>query len=175
MKKTLNIALVAHDARKQELIEWVIYNIDTLIEHNLYATGTTGSMIREVVKGFIEEDYRDINFNEMYGMSIDEFIDNHKLFRLLSGPLGGDQQIGAMIAEGKIDILIFFCDNLITQGHQQDVGALSRLASLYNIGFASNRTTADMIMTSTLLTDENYTPIIPTAIENYRNRFSGSN
>ena len=108
MKKTLNIALVAHDARKQELIEWVIYNIDTLIEHNLYATGTTGSMIREVVKGFIEEDYRDINFNEMYGMSIDEFIDKCKLFRLLSGPLGGDQQIGAMIAEGKIDILIFF-------------------------------------------------------------------
>ena len=76
-----------------------------------------------------------------------------------------------MIAEGKIDILIFFCDNLVTQGHQQDVSALSRLASLYNIAFATNRTTADMIITSTLINDENYNRIIPAAIENYKNRF----
>lgn len=171
MEKTLNIALVAHDARKQELIEWVIYNIDTLINHQLYATGTTGSLIRSALIDFINEDYKDSNFEETYGMSIEEFVDKFKLHRLLSGPLGGDQQIGAMIAEGKIDILIFFCDNLITQGHQQDVGALSRLASLYNIGFASNRTTADMIMTSKLLEDEDYKPIIPAAIENYKNRF----
>ena len=172
MEKTLNIALVAHDARKQELIEWVIYNIDTLINHQLYATGTTGSLIRSVLIDFINEDYKDTNFEEAYGMTIEEFVDKFKLHRLLSGPLGGDQQIGAMIAEGKIDILIFFCDNLITQGHQQDVGALSRLASLYNIGFASNRTTADMIMTSKLLEDTDYKPIIPPAIENYKNRFN---
>lgn len=172
MEKTLNIALVAHDARKQELIEWVIYNIDTLINHQLYATGTTGSLIRSALIDFINEDYKDSNFEESYGMTIEEFVDKFKLHRLLSGPLGGDQQIGAMIAEGKIDILIFFCDNLITQGHQQDVGALSRLASLYNIGFASNRTTADMIMTSKLLEDEDYKPIIPAAIENYKNRFN---
>lgn len=172
MEKTLNIALVAHDARKQELIEWVIYNIDTLINHQLYATGTTGSLIRSALIDFINEDYKASNFEETYGMTIEEFVDKFKLHRLLSGPLGGDQQIGAMIAEGKIDILIFFCDNLITQGHQQDVGALSRLASLYNIGFASNRTTADMIMTSKLLEDEDYKPIIPTAIENYKNRFN---
>jgi len=172
MEKTLNIALVAHDARKQELIEWVIYNIDTLINHQLYATGTTGSLIRSVLIDFINEDYKDTNFEEAYGMTIEEFVDKFKLHRLLSGPLGGDQQIGAMIAEGKIDILIFFCDNLITQGHQQDVGALSRLASLYNIGFASNRTTADMIMTSKLLEDTDYKPIIPLAIENYKNRFN---
>lgn len=172
MEKTLNIALVAHDARKQELIEWVIYNIDTLINHQLYATGTTGSLIRSALIDFINEDYKDSNFEEAYGMTIEEFVDKFKLHRLLSGPLGGDQQIGAMIAEGKIDILIFFCDNLITQGHQQDVGALSRLASLYNIGFASNRTTADMIMTSKLLEDEDYKPIIPAAIENYKNRFN---
>ena len=170
MNKTLNIALVAHDARKQELIEWVIYNIDTLINHNLYATGTTGAMIREVIKEFITEDYKDTDFNAIYGMSIDEFIDNYKLFRLLSGPLGGDQQIGAMIAEGKIDILIFFCDNLITQGHQQDVGALSRLASLYNIAFATNRTTADMILTSSLFDNYDYERIVPAAIEKYKNR-----
>jgi methylglyoxal synthase len=172
MDKTLNIALVAHDARKQELIEWVIYNIDTLINHRLYATGTTGTLIREVLINFVNEDYKDSNFDEIYGMSVEEFIDTFKLHRLLSGPLGGDQQIGAMIAEGKIDILIFFCDNLITQGHQQDVGALSRLASLYNIGFASNRTTADMIMTSKLIEDEDYKPIIPAAIERYKNRFN---
>ena len=81
------------------------------------------------------------------------------------------QKIKELIAEGKIDILIFFCDNLITQGHQQDVSALSRLASLYNIAFASNRTTADMIVTSSLITDEKYQRIIPTAIEDYNNRW----
>lgn len=93
-----------------------------------------------------------------------------KVTCLLSGPLGGDSQIGTMIAEGKIDMLIFFCDNLITQGHQQDVGALSRLASLYNIAFATNRTTADMILTSSLFDNKNYERIIPSAIENYKNR-----
>ena len=89
---------------------------------------------------------------------------------LLSGPLGGDQQIGAMIAEGKIDVLIFFCDNLIVQGHQNDVSALTRLASLYNIAFATNRTTADMILTSPLFKDPEYKRILPAAIENYKNR-----
>ena len=76
-----------------------------------------------------------------------------------------------MIAEGKIDILIFFCDNLITQGHQQDVGALVRLASLYNIGFATNRTTADMLLTSPLFGSEDYDRIIPKSIYNYSHRF----
>jgi methylglyoxal synthase len=95
-----------------------------------------------------------------------------KITRLLSGPLGGDQQIGAMIATGEIDVLIFFCDNLITQGHHQDVGALVRLASLYNIPFATNRTTADMIVTSPLIIDEEYERIIPAAIDNYKNRMN---
>jgi methylglyoxal synthase len=75
-----------------------------------------------------------------------------------------------MIAEGKLDVLIFFCDNLITQGHQQDVGALTRLASLYNIAFATNRTTADMIITSSLFGNEEYERIIPASIDNYKNR-----
>ena len=75
-----------------------------------------------------------------------------------------------MIAEGKIDVLIFFCDNLITQEHHQDVGALVQLASLYNIAFATNRTTADMILTSNLFANEDYTPIILKSIENYKNR-----
>jgi methylglyoxal synthase len=89
---------------------------------------------------------------------------------LLSGPLGGDQQIGAMIAQGDINVLIFFCDNLVTQGHQQDVGALTRLATLYNIVFATNRTTADMIVTSSLIDSEDYVIETPKVIETYKNR-----
>lgn len=169
MKTKLNIALVAHDARKQELIDWVEYNIFVLKEHNLFATGTTGKLISNIVIGYdmprIEENE---HYNPLYVKEIKPLYDN--VTCLLSGPIGGDSQIGAMIAEGKVDVLIFFCDNLITQGHQQDVGALSRLASLYNIAFATNRTTADMILTSSLFANPEYNRIIPSAIENYKNR-----
>ena len=159
--KILNIALVAHDARKQELVEWCRHNAELLSQHNLYGTGTTAKLISKIVTGYEPGD-------SLISVKLVEPLKH--ITSLLSGPLGGDQQIGAMIAEGKIDILIFFCDNLVTQGHQQDVSALSRLASLYNIAFATNRTTADMIITSTLINDENYNRIIPTAIENYKNR-----
>lgn len=157
----MNIALVAHDGRKKELIEWVKYNYYTLSSHKLFATGTTGKLIQDAL---IE---MDTTFSEE---EVKKDFYNYKVTRLLSGPLGGDQQIGAMIAEGKIDVLIFFCDNLIVQGHQNDVSALTRLASLYNIAFATNRTTADMILTSPLFKDENYKRILPNAIENYKNR-----
>lgn len=168
--KKLNIALVAHDARKQELIEWVTYNIDVLKEHNLFATGTTGKLISNIVIGYEESV---LNENGNYPLYVKEIKPLHdKVTCLLSGPLGGDQQIGALLAEGKIDVLIFFCDNLITQGHQQDVGALVRLASLYNIAFATNRTTADMIITSPLCNDPNYDRIVPDAINSYANRFN---
>ena len=93
-----------------------------------------------------------------------------KVTCLHSGPLGGDAEIGGMIANDKIDVLIFFCDNLVQQGHQNDIQGLSRLASLYNIAFATNRTTADMIMTSPLFNDNNYHRIIPSVIESYKNR-----
>lgn len=156
MKNKLNIALVAHDGRKQELISWVKYNHTLLSEHNLYATGTTGRLISEITTE-VED-----------GRLIAPFKD--KVTRLLSGPLGGDQQIGAMIAEGKIDMLIFFCDNLIVQGHQNDVSALTRLAALYNIAFATNRTTADMILTSSLLHDANYEIAVPDCVAGYANR-----
>lgn len=164
----MNIALVAHDARKQELIEWVKYNIDTLKSHNLFATGTTGKLI---MNAFYETELPEIPCwdEESFEKGIKEHYKD-KITCLLSGPLGGDSQIGAMIAEGKIDVLIFFCDNLITQGHQQDVGALSRLASLYNIAFATNRTTADMILTSSLFDNHDYERIVPAAIEKYKNR-----
>ena len=159
----MRIALVAHDARKQELVEWCTHNAQTLSKHELFGTGTTARLLGKIPV---------VNALEYFD---DDIVDNRdttlRVEPLLSGPLGGDQQIGAMIAEGKIDCLIFFCDNLITQGHQQDVGALVRLASLYNVAFATNRTTADMIMTSPLFGNEDYKPIIPGAIEKYKNRF----
>lgn len=160
----MNIALVAHDARKQELVEWCKHNAQFLSEHNLFATGTTGKLIKDM--------FMELDNSDNYPGGIAEMIRyyNYKVTALLSGPLGGDSQIGTMIAEGKLDMLIFFCDNLITQGHQQDVGALSRLASLYNIAFATNRTTADMIITSPLINDKDYKRIIPSAIEKYKNR-----
>ena len=159
----MRIALVAHDARKQELVEWCTHNAQTLSKHTLFGTGTTAHLLRKIPV---------MNEPGPEGTAtMDRYTMPLKVEPLLSGPLGGDQQIGAMIAEGKIDCLIFFCDNLITQGHQQDVGALVRLASLYNVAFATNRTTADMIMTSPLFDNKDYKPIIPAAIENYKNRF----
>ena len=165
----MNIALVAHDGRKKELMEWVKYNWETLSDmHNhLYATGTTGKMIIETLVSAHLKSIGD--YPEFYPGRLDA-IYRERVTCLLSGPLGGDQQIGAMIAEGKIDVLIFFCDNLIVQGHQNDVSALTRLASLYNIAFATNRTTADMILTSPLFKDSSYNRILPTAIEHYKNR-----
>ena len=159
----MRIALVVHDGRKQEMLEWVKYNWQTLQHHHLYATGTTGKLINDLTFKVEVEEY-----NHTYTTEVSPF--KGTIERLLSGPLGGDQQIGAMIAEGKIDALIFFCDNLITQGHQQDVSALSRLASLYNIAFATNRTTADMIITSTLFGNPKYERIVPACIEGYKNR-----
>lgn len=159
----MRIALVAHDARKQELVEWCTHNAQTLSKHELFGTGTTAHLLGKILV---------VNEPRPEGTAtMDWYTMTLKVEPLLSGPLGGDQQIGAMIAEGKIDCLIFFCDNLITQGHQQDVGALVRLASLYNVAFATNRTTADMIMTSPLFGNEDYKRIIPGAIEKYKNRF----
>jgi methylglyoxal synthase len=152
----MNIALVAHDGRKKELIEWVTYNVEKLSKHTLYATGTTGKLIEGI--RVCTKDFSD------------DWPLKNKVTKLLSGPLGGDQQIGAMIAEGKIDVLVFFCDNLAVQGHQNDVSALGRLASLYNIAYATNRTTADMIITSPLFENDEYKRKIPSAIETYKNR-----
>ena len=156
----MNIALVAHDSRKEELRDWVKYNWQSLVNHNLYATGTTGSIIKNID---VNEDHDEMPRYKPFKDEIN---------CLLSGPLGGDFQIGAMIAEGKIDLLIFFCDNLIMQGHQNDVSALTRLASLYNIAFATNRTTADMILTSPLFNNADYHKILPGCIEHYKNRMN---
>jgi len=132
--KTLNIALVAHDHRKPDLLSWLEFNHGSLKKHKLFTTGTTGKMIKEK-------------------------LDDLNVTALLSGPLGGDQQIGSMIAQDKIDMLIFFWDPMTPQPHEPDVRALLRLAVLKNITIAENRNTADHIISSALFADEDYEPI----------------
>ena len=145
------IALVAHDSRKAELVNWVKYNAGVLKDCRLICTGTTGRLIGEALKEILDDEAPEVVCK-------------------LSGPLGGDFQIGAMIAEGSVDMLVFFCDNLIMQGHQNDVMGLVRLASLYNVPFATNRSTADFIISSPLFHSSEYERIIPSCIESYKNR-----
>ena len=147
-----NIALVAHDSRKAELVSWVKFNAGVLKDCKLYCTGTTGRLVGEALCEALGSD------------------ESPEVNCLLSGPLGGDFEIGAMIAEGSLDMLVFFCDNLIMQGHQNDVMGLVRLASLYNIPFATNRSTADFIIASPLFSSSEYKRIIPACIESYKNR-----
>ena len=135
MKERKNIALVAHDNRKADLKEWVEYNKLKLRKHFITCTGTTGKL----VEGVLNKDILGHPF---------------EVKRLLSGPLGGDQQLGAMIAEGKIDIVIFFWDPMAAQPHDVDVKALLRLTVLYNVVTASNRATADYVISSPIFNEE---------------------
>ncbi len=128
MSPRKRIALVAHDNKKSDLLSWARYNLGTLTRHDLFATGTTGGML-------VEELGLDVK-------------------RLLSGPLGGDQQVGAMIAGGDLDALFFFWDPLEPLPHDPDIKALLRIAVLYNIPTACNRSTADFIVSSPLLSSE---------------------
>ena len=143
MKKKKNIGIVAHDNRKKDIIEWVLYNWKDLIQHNIICTGTTGKLVEEALI------YKS-NENGTVPPTVTH---------LKSGPLGGDQQLGAYIVEGKIDILIFFWDPMEPQPHDVDVIALLRIAVLYNIPAASNRSTADFIISSSLF-HEKYDPIL---------------
>ncbi|MDR0560335.1 MAG: methylglyoxal synthase [Prevotellaceae bacterium] len=139
--KEKTIALVAHDNRKKDLVEWVEFNVDILMNYNLICTGTTGILVETALR-------------EKLGVKKDSL----KITKLKSGPLGGDQQMGAMIAEGKIDYLIFLWDPMEPQPHDVDVKALWRIASVYNIPTAINRSTADFIISSPLM-NYDYRPI----------------
>jgi methylglyoxal synthase len=119
------IALIAHDNRKLDLLDWARFNRETLARHGLHATGTTGALIAEEL-----------------GLEV---------HRYLSGPLGGDQQIGAAIAEGRIDVVVFFWDPLEPHPHDVDVKALLRIAVVYNVAIACNRATADFLLSSPLM------------------------
>jgi methylglyoxal synthase len=142
MNPDKRIALVAHDNKKRTLIEWAKYNRDLLAGHKIYATGTTGKVLEQEL-GF-------------------------EIFKLQSGPLGGDQQIGAKVVEGEINFLIFFWDPLEAQPHDPDVKALLRMALVWNIPIACNRSSADFMISSPLM-DGEYDRLVPD-YEEYRTR-----
>ena len=143
MEKKKRIALVAHDNRKKDLLDWVEFNWETLLNQDLTCTGTTGGLIEDLLKSKIAQSSK----REL------------KIKKLKSGPLGGDQQLGALITEGEIDLLIFLWDPMQPQPHDVDVKALLRIAVLYNIPMACNRSTADFMISSDLLFEE-YQPAL---------------
>jgi methylglyoxal synthase len=138
-----SIALVAHDNRKKDLVEWVEWNYKDLLEHQIICTGTTGSLVEKAIKDKLGSE-GNLKF---------------EIIKLKSGPLGGDQQLGALITEGKVDIIIFFWDPMEPHPHDVDVKALLRISVLYNVPTACNRATADFMISSKFFNEE-YTPII---------------
>ena len=138
------IALVAHDNKKKDLLEWALYNRNLLVQHELCATGTTGTLL--------------------------ELALDTKIQKLRSGPLGGDQQIGAKIAEGEVDLILFFWDPLEPQPHDPDVKALLRLAVVWNIPVTCNRATANFMISSPLMSSS-YERILPD-FEPHINRYA---
>ncbi|HYX10325.1 MAG TPA: methylglyoxal synthase [Bacteroidales bacterium] len=143
MDKIKRIALVAHDNRKKDIIEWVEWNWETLSKHELICTGTTGRLVEDALRNKI-------------GKKKVEKID---ITKLKSGPLGGDQQLGSLIVDGLIDVVIFLWDPMEPQPHDVDVKALLRITALYNIPTACNRSTADFIISSELF-ETRYEPVL---------------
>ena len=131
MQEKKKIALVAHDNMKRDLAEWVDWNWEVLLKHHLICTGTTGKMVAKTLMD------RRSNEHGRFDISV-----------LKSGPLGGDQQLGALISEGEIDVLIFFWDPMMPQPHDVDVKALLRIATVYNVPTALNRSSADFLISS---------------------------
>jgi len=144
------IALVAHDNRKNDMVEWVRWNYKILMDHQLICTGTTGRLVEEAI---LQEMQSNPDIPEKKKQA------SLRIIKLKSGPFGGDQQLGAMIAEGRIDMLIFLWDPMQPQPHDVDVKALLRISVLYNIPTACNRSTADFMISSQLMKEE-YQPIL---------------
>ena len=142
MEEVKNIALVAHDNRKKDLIEWIEWNYESIIKHKLTCTGTTGALVEKALKKKRESSEHEV-----------------QIIKLKSGPLGGDQQLGSLIVEGKIDIIIFLWDPMQPHPHDVDVKALLRIAVLYNVPIACNRASADFIISSPLI-EQKYNPVL---------------
>lgn len=140
MKRIKSIGLVAHDAKKQALLDWVRDHAELLAEHDMFCTGTTGKLISQM----LEDDFPTLK---------------PKLTLLKSGPLGGDQQMGALIADGSIDVLFFFTDPMTTQPHDVDIKALMRICAVYDVVIACTRSTADFVISSPLF-GETYEPVL---------------
>lgn len=140
MKKQLRVALVAHDQRKADMVEWVLHNAEMLSQHSLICTGTTGGLIREALKNRgIEADITCMN----------------------SGPMGGDAEIAALVVRQQIDLAVFLIDDLSAQPHEADIQMLLRQCRVHNVPIACNRYSADLMITSSLWDDESYIPSTP--------------
>ncbi len=138
MKKRLTIALVAHDHRKADMVDWAKFNAEYLSRHRLVCTGTTGGLIQDMFKGAgIEADVQ----------------------RMQSGPMGGDAEIAAMVVRNEIDFAIFLIDDLNAQPHEADIQMLLRQCRLHNVPIACNRISADLIISSPLWDDPHYKPM----------------
>ena len=140
MNKQLTIALVAHDRRKADMVEWAVFNADMLSKHKLICTGTTGSLIQEAM--------------EKKGVDVEITCMN-------SGPLGGDAEIAALVVRKQINLAVFLIDDLNAQPHEADIQMLLRQCRVHNVPIACNRYSADLMITSTLWDDEDYVPSEP--------------
>jgi len=144
MKKKLTIALVAHDRRKADMVEWATFNAETLSKHQIVCTGTTGGLIKAAF--------------EKRGITAE-------ITCMHSGPLGGDAEIAAMVVRKQINLAIFLIDDLHSQAHEADIQMLLRQCRVHNVPIACNRYSADLMITSTLWDDMDYQPSIPLYIE----------
>jgi methylglyoxal synthase len=147
MNKKLTIALVAHDQRKADMVEWAIFNADTLSRHRLVCTGTTGHMIQKALE--------------------DKGVDA-EIVCMNSGPLGGDAEIAAMVVRHEIHLAIFLIDDLNPQPHEADIQMLLRQCRIHNVPIACNRYSADLMITSSLWDSEEYMPKVPQYVKFHR-------
>ena len=150
MGRKLTVALVAHDHRKADMVDWVIFNSDFLSDHHLVCTGTTGTLVREAL--------------------IQEGIENPDVICMHSGPMGGDAEIAAMVVRKEIDIAVFLIDDLNPQPHDTDIMMLLRQCRVHNVPIACNRYSADLMITSSLWEDDSYEPTPPLYVEYVRNK-----